>query len=64
VNEYSRRLFGVDNSEEEERSKSSIQRFQMGLKLFYRALENILIIERKRLISIKQTNEQIHQAFQ
>jgi hypothetical protein len=38
--------------------------FHIALRLFYRALEKIFVIERKRLIATEQTVEQIQQSFQ
>ncbi|CAF1047479.1 unnamed protein product [Adineta ricciae] len=38
--------------------------FDFSLKLFYSALENILIIEKSRLESNQMTNQQIQQSFQ
>jgi hypothetical protein len=51
-------------NEENNSSSLSKSRFDLSLKLFYNALENILIIEKKRSNSIHLDNQQIQQAFQ
>ncbi|CAF1311507.1 unnamed protein product [Rotaria sordida] len=50
-------------SEEENPSRSCKSRFDLSLKLFYYSIENILTIEKKRLISNKFNSEEIQQSF-
>jgi len=57
------------NEEEEEEIEdnccgSSKSRFDLSLKLFYLTLENILRIEKQRLIHNKLDNQHIQQVFQ
>ncbi|CAF1071702.1 unnamed protein product [Rotaria sordida] len=50
-------------SDEENPSRSCKSRFDLSLKLFYYSIENILTIEKKRLISNKFNSEEIQQSF-